>query len=660
MPAQHLARGMTIIVDGRPYALRGSVNGDLIHLEAADDGSLVAMTRETIAEGICRDRIRIPVSAPQGVDAGVLAHKLEQDLVGVPEPVLAEMKRRFAYLGALERLGITERKPTPEALLASAQEVGDSRPPSSITVYRWRAALEAAHGDIRALLPAYARRGNRRRRLDGEVLKVIQQVIQERYLNPAQPTTKVVHDGVWTELRRINANRLPADKLKLPTLRTIQREIKRLDKYDVAKARIGKRAADILFRPTGSGPEASRPLHRVEMDHTLLNIIVVDEKLGLPLGRPWITSAIDAYSRMPVGIHIGFDPPSWKTVMSCLREAIRPKTDLKERYPSIVNSWPCYGVPDVLVVDNGMDFHAESLELACLQLNIDLQYSPRRCPWYKGKIERHFRTLDTDFLRGTAGYTFPSIADRGDYNSAKEALLPDEVLKEALYKWIVDVYANDAHRGLRGVPAERWRQGEAEYGVRLPSNAQDLNITLSSTIRRSVFAYGVELWNLRFNSSELGALRRRLGPKDVKVVIRYDPSDLSSVYAIDPQTNSPIPLTFSGPEDYVRGLHLCQHRQIARHARTASGKADMEALLAAREDIRRIIHESMISTKKVAKRARLARVRSLADGPPIPMPDEVAMPSPPMLPPSIPLPSEFNDDDQWEADFGIKIGREYL
>ncbi len=659
MPAQHLARGMTLVVEGRPYALRGSIADELVHLEAAADGALVPMTKEAIADGICRGVIRIPLSAPRNVNPAVLAHRLEQDLAGLPQDVLAEMKRRIAYLKALESLGIEERTPKPETLRALCSELGDSNPPAPVTIYRWRIALEAAHGDVRALLPAYTRRGNRRRRMCPEILAVIERVIQERYLSPARPTTKVVHDGVGAEIRRMNAHRLPGEQLVAPTLRTIQREIKRLDKYEVVSARIGKRAADILFRPTGRGAEAQRPLHRVEMDHTPLNIIVVDEELGLPLGRPWITSAVDVFSRMPVGIHVGFEPPSWQTVMSCLREAIRPKTDLKDRYPSISNPWPCYGVPEVLVVDNGMEFHSESLELACLQLGIDIQYSPRRCPWYKGKIERHFRTLDTDFIRGTPGYTFPSPADRGDYNPVKEALLPLGALKEALYKWIVDVYAQDTHRGLQGVPAVRWRQGEAEYGVRLPASAQDLNITLSSTTNRSVFTYGVELWNLRFNSAELGALRQRLGPKAVKVVVRYDRSDLSSIYAIDPQTNSPIPLTFSGPEDYVRGLHLHQHRMISRRARELAGKADLEALLTAREEIRRILHEAMAGTRKIGKRARLARLKQIADAPPIPVPQETAVQAPPQLPPSNQPFEEYDDDDQWGADFGIKVGKEY-
>ena len=47
-----------------------------------------------------------------------------------------------------------------------------------------------------------------------------------------------------------------------------------------------------------------------------------------------------------------------------------------------------YGIPELIVVDNPMEFHSTHFELACLQIGCDIQYAKVLVPWYKGKIER--------------------------------------------------------------------------------------------------------------------------------------------------------------------------------------------------------------------------------------------------------------------------------
>jgi hypothetical protein len=59
-----------------------------------------------------------------------------------------------------------------------------------------------------------------------------------------------------------------------------------------------KDAVDQFARRPGVFDSAQRPLDLVQIDHTKLDIIVVDDEQRLPIGRPWITLAIDVYSRM--------------------------------------------------------------------------------------------------------------------------------------------------------------------------------------------------------------------------------------------------------------------------------------------------------------------------------------------------------------------------
>src|SRR5262249_36672907 len=55
----------------------------------------------------------------------------------------------------------------------------------------------------------------------------------------------------------------------------------------------------------------SRPLEVVQIDHTEIDIIVVDELTRTPLpGRPWLTLAIDVFSRVVTGFHVSMSAPS--------------------------------------------------------------------------------------------------------------------------------------------------------------------------------------------------------------------------------------------------------------------------------------------------------------------------------------------------------------
>jgi putative transposase len=136
-------------------------------------------------------------------------------------------------------------------------------------------------------------------------------------------------------------------------------------------ARYGHDSAAKAFRGVTGHSVTQAPLERVEIDHTHLDLMVVDDQSGLPLGRPYVTACIDCYSRCILGIYIGFNPPSYQSVAACLKDCFLPKVNLQRDYPGIVNEWPAYGVMHNLVVDGGLEFYSASLEQVCLSLNIN-------------------------------------------------------------------------------------------------------------------------------------------------------------------------------------------------------------------------------------------------------------------------------------------------
>lgn len=61
-----------------------------------------------------------------------------------------------------------------------------------------------------------------------------------------------------------------------------------------------------------------------QADHTKVDVLVAD-RTGVVLGRPWLSTVVDTYSRCIMGIHLGFDAPSAAVVCLALRHAILPK-----------------------------------------------------------------------------------------------------------------------------------------------------------------------------------------------------------------------------------------------------------------------------------------------------------------------------------------------
>ncbi|KVL38484.1 hypothetical protein WS96_06610 [Burkholderia sp. MSMB1835] len=72
----------------------------------------------------------------------------------------------------------------------------------------------------------------------------------------------------------------------------------RVDEYDVAILKDGKASADRRFKITKTGVPVTHILERVEIDHTPVDVFLVDDRTGLPCGRPTVTMLLDKFSRM--------------------------------------------------------------------------------------------------------------------------------------------------------------------------------------------------------------------------------------------------------------------------------------------------------------------------------------------------------------------------
>lgn len=97
------------------------------------------------------------------------------------------------------------------------------------------------------------------------------------------------------------------------------------DQHGLCEQRHGPHAANNQHGGRAAGIVTVRPLERVEVDHTLCDVHLVDEKTGKPIGRPWLTLVTDHYSGAVLGFHLSLNPPSSSSVIAALRHAILPK-----------------------------------------------------------------------------------------------------------------------------------------------------------------------------------------------------------------------------------------------------------------------------------------------------------------------------------------------
>lgn len=144
--------------------------------------------------------------------------------------------------------------------------------------------------------------------------------------------------------------------------------------------------------------------HVWQCDHTLVDMLLVDQH-GELLGRPWLTTVINSYSRCIMGISLGFDPPSSQVVALALRHAILPKQYGSEY--KLHCDWGTYGKPEHFYTDGGKDFRSSHLEQISVQLGFVCHLRDR--PSEGGIVERPFGTFNTEVFSMLPGYTGSNV-----------------------------------------------------------------------------------------------------------------------------------------------------------------------------------------------------------------------------------------------------------
>lgn len=546
-----------------------------------------------------------------------------RDLSTYPPSEQQAALRRLGYLNAVSPEA-TPYDPDvwSQRIQHHATAVGDPKPPCASSVQNWWRKYR--HGKSINLLIPYKRR--RKSHHGDERREIFHQATEEVFLTRQQVGKNVVFERVEKLVEARNST-LPAEYyVKCPARSTVYRWLSELRQEIVDGDRLGAEFARAKYRVSFGGLKVANILERVEIDHTPLDLIVIDQVTCLPIGRPWLTLSTDKASRMIFGFYLNFDTPSATSVLQCLKMGILPKTTLLSRFPDIRGQWPVHGIPDSIAIDNGMEFHSAALEQTCAEMGIEVLYCGARTPQHKGSIERLFRTINQDLIHTLPGTTFSNTRDRGDYPSEKLAAITLETLEHLLTKWIVDIYSVKRHRGISTTPLARWSEIESTRVIELPVYPQQIEVITGLPARRTIFHYGIELDSVFYNSNQLQEIRKRAGA-NILVDLKFYEDDVSYIHVYDPFDEEYIKVLASDQEN-THGIPRKVYKLIKHKAKQDYGDSPSSAqIYQAREDIANIVKEAMKSKKmKVRKWATGKSAKSVEPDPSTQSLDDVMRP----------------------------------
>lgn len=400
----------------------------------------------------------------------------------------------------------------------------------------------------------------------------------------------------------------------MPSYHTVYRRIKGQDDKLITRTRLGFEAFKQKYDIGGGSCIDNRfPLQTIMIDHTKLDIILLDDITNKEIGRPWLTIALDAYSRCIWGYHLGFQPPNADIVGLTIRMGSLKKDAIVNTFR--LNEWPVYGIPFQIHTDNGKDFRSKLLERGCLANEINLFRRPVKQPHYGSYIERFFGTLNTQLIRTT----FSNTTQRGKYDSQKNAFLTIKQLEKILLKFIVEQYHNELHRALGVTPLEKWKQG-LEAGKVVPNEPKDEERFREDFLcfvepdgRRVIERDGVHFKDLVYYASELDILSRYEQNKQKKYYVRYDPTDIRCIYIYDDRRNCYYKLLLkSRPQNPFSIYELDSSRKSlkSRGNVQANEYLVMEAILDRRKYIESLRDNRTVRRRSAAER-RMQQLKNI-------------------------------------------------
>jgi putative transposase len=186
----------------------------------------------------------------------------------------------------------------------------------------------------------------------------------------------------------------------------------------------------------------------------LLDIMLVCERTGKALGRPWITMAIDAFTRRIMALSLSFNPPSYLSLCELVREYVRRWRRLASYF----------------VHDGGREFRSTTFEVLMALYGSHLALRPPSEPRFGSIIERVLGILMQEVVLQLLGNTKLTKRDvrrvTREVDPRTTAVWTLAELASMLRAWAYEEYDQRDHPALLTSPRDWFERGLLHGGSR--------------------------------------------------------------------------------------------------------------------------------------------------------------------------------------------------
>ena len=388
------------------------------------------------------------------------------------------------------------------------------------TVKRWASQYRQAEfiygNGLFGLLPRWAKRGDRSSvRLSSKVITLMTELIKNDYESSVQCGMFVVYGKLRIKCSEVGE--------KPPSYRTFANYVHKRPKHEQDLARGGSKAAYdsepfYYYLDKDTPRHGDRPFEICHIDHTQLDIELIDPITGQNFGRPWMTLLTDACSRRILVAYLVYEHPSYRASMMVLRECVR-------RYGRL---------PQIVVTDGGPDFKGIYFECLAAAFEITVKRRPKAKGRFGALIENMMGVTNKEFVYNLIGNTQLSHNDVRQVTSSHDprrlAVWSLGPLYERLCDWAYNRYDTEEHGTLKESPRSAFTRMTALTGHRshrlIKYDENFRTMTLPTTRKgtaKNALGKGVKINNEYYRHPILD--ERELLEKHLPV--KYEPYDYS-------------------------------------------------------------------------------------------------------------------------------------
>jgi hypothetical protein len=407
-----------------------------------------------------------------------------------------------------------------------------------------------------------------------------------------------------------------------PTLRQLQWFIKtHYSDSHIKRRRNGDKNWNLKERELlgAADGDVQGPGDRFQIDATIADAYLASQfDRRRIVGRPIIYFIVDVWSRMIVGIYVGFEGPSWIGAMMALVNMVTPKIEFCRQYGIEIDEsdWPSHYAPKRIMGDRGELMSVLLGKNITQFLRIEIENaSPGRAD-LKSLVERRFGIVPAKFRAFTPGYVEKDFNERGARDYRLDAALNlREFTQLVIYAVLEHNFTPIRDKSLpaamiteelTAAPIDLWQWGVVNRSGSLRTlTVEQVALNVMPLAKARVTAHGIRFGGDLYYSCAT-AMREewfsKARSRGWDVTMSYDPRNMECAYLRDPKLPRDFEVCNLLDRSYdYRGKSLfeIEELRLAKKQTEAAGENDRQAK-------RILIDRKMSEIQKEAKKATKA------------------------------------------------------